>query len=123
MARVEDKPATQSDLPGKRIGVIAGLVAISCCVGPAVLALFGLVSAANAYLWADRLYGGYAWWFRAAGLLVAVGLTARTLRRRNQCSIAGARGNRRALAVMATTAVLTYAVLYGVTTALGHLAT
>ena len=123
MARVEDKPATQSELPAKRIGVSAGLVAISCCVGPAVLALFGLVSAADAYLWAGRLSGGYAWWFRAAGLLVAVGLTARTLRRRNQCSIAGARGNRGALAVMATTAVLTYAVLYGVTTALGHLAT
>lgn len=45
---------------------------VLCCVGPAVLALFGVVGAGTAFVWATTLYDGYPWWFRLASL----GLTA-----------------------------------------------
>lgn len=46
----------------------------SCCVGPTVLALLGVISGATALVWATDLYDGYAWWFRGAGLLVLAAL-------------------------------------------------
>ena len=105
-----------------RIGVIAGAAGMLCCVGPTVLALFGLVGAATAYGWATRLYDGYAWWFRLGGLVVLAGLAVWALRRRRACSVAGMRSRWRGLAIAAIVAVVTYGVLYAVTTALGGLA-
>lgn len=55
-------------MPAVRIG----LVGMTCCVGPTVLALVGVVGAGTAYAWAERLDGGYAWWFRLGGLVVMV---------------------------------------------------
>ncbi|MPZ83212.1 MAG: hypothetical protein GEV28_23590 [Actinophytocola sp.] len=109
-------------LPVWRIGLAGGLVGILCCVGPTVLALLGVVSAGTAFVWATDLYDGYAWWFRLGGLAVLLGLGWLSLRRRNQCSVAGMRRWRwRLLAVLAVAAG-TYAVLYGLTTWLGTLA-
>lgn len=104
-----------------RIGIAGGLTAILCCVGPTVLALLGVVSAGTAFVWATDLYDGYAWWFRLAGLLVLTGLVYGSLRRRNQCSIAGVRSLRKRLLAVLGVAVGTYAVLYAVTTWLGTL--
>ena len=77
--------------PAVRIGMLAGLTGILCCVGPTVLAMVGVVGAGTAYAWANTLYDGYAWFFRLAGLLVLGGLVAWSLKRRNQCTLAGAR--------------------------------
>lgn len=94
-----------------------------CCVGPTVLALVGAVGAGTAHAWAVHLYDGYAWWFRLGGLVVLAGLVVVALRRRRACSVAGARSRWRGLLIAAAAAVVTYGVLYAVTTALGGLAT
>ncbi|WP_033288070.1 membrane protein [Amycolatopsis jejuensis] len=109
-------------LPVWRIGLAGGLVGILCCVGPTVLALLGVVGAGTAFAWATNLYGGYAWWFRLGGLLVLTGLIWRSLRRRNQCSVAGLRRWRWRLLAVLGIAVGVYAALYAVTTWLGAFA-
>ncbi|GAW49221.1 MULTISPECIES: hypothetical protein [unclassified Nocardioides] len=111
-----------SPLPSVRIGVLAGLTGILCCVGPTVLAMVGVVGAGTAYAWANTLYDGYAWFFRLAGLLVLGGLVAWSLKRRNQCTLAGARRVWPKLTMSFGIAVLTYALLYGLTTWLGTFA-
>lgn len=109
-------------LPVWRMGLTGGLVGILCCVGPTVLALVGIVSAGTAFAWATNLYDNYAWWFRLGGLVVLAGLVWWSLRRRNQCSVAGVRRWRwRLLAVLAV-AVGTYVALYALTTWLGTFA-
>ena len=113
---------TPERLPVWRMGLTGGLVGILCCVGPTVLALLGLVSAGTAFAWATNLYDNHAWWFRLGGLVVLVGLVWWSLRRRNQCSLAGVRRWRwRLLAVLAV-AVGTYVALYWLTTWLGTFA-
>ena len=117
---------TAADRPGPlavwRIGITGGLTAILCCVGPTVLAMLGVVSAGTAFVWATDLYDGYAWWFRLAGLVVLASLVYWSLRRRNQCSLAGVRSLRKSLFAVLGVAVGTYVVLYAVTTWLGTLA-
>ncbi|MDQ0381438.1 hypothetical protein [Amycolatopsis thermophila] len=106
-------------LPTWRIGLAGGLVGILCCVGPTVLALLGAVTAGTAFAWATNLYDGYAWWFRLGGLAVLAGLVWLSLRRRNQCNVAGMRRWRWPLLAIVGIAVGTYATLYGLTTLLG----
>jgi hypothetical protein len=106
-------------LPVWRIGFAGGLVGILCCVGPAALALLGIVSAGTAFVWATDLYGGYAWWFRLAGLTVMVVLVWVVLRRRNQCTLSGVRGVRWRLLGVLGVAAATYTALYALTTWLG----
>ena len=109
-------------LPSWRIGLAGGLIGIMCCVGPTILALLGVVSAGTAFVWATDLYDNYAWWFRLAGLAVIAALVWLTLRRRNQCSVAGVRRVRWRLAGTLAVAVATYASLYALTTWLGTFA-
>ena len=118
------EPSAESTppLPAVRIGVLAGLTGILCCVGPTVLALVGVVGAGTAYAWANTLYDGYAWFFRLAGLLVLGGLVAWSLKRRNQCTLSGARRVWPKLTMSLGIAVLTYALLYALTTWLGTFA-
>jgi len=118
----KDSPTVGRRLPVLRVGVAGGIVGMLCCVAPTLLALFGVVGAGTAYAWAERLYGGYAWWFRVAGLAALLGLLAVALRRRNSCSVRGARDHRRQIAVTLLAAGATYGVLYAVTTGLGTLA-
>jgi hypothetical protein len=88
----------------------------------AALALLGIISAATAFAWPTNLYDGYAWWFRLGGLVALVALTVWALRRRNQCSLTGARQVWRRLAAALLIAIATYAALYGLTTWLGAFA-
>ncbi|MDT0382553.1 hypothetical protein RM572_27730 [Streptomyces sp. DSM 42041] len=104
------------------MGVIGGLVGISCCVGPTLLALLGIVSATTAFAWATTLCDDYAWWFRLAGLAVLTVLAWVALRRRNQCTVAGLRRGRRRLLAALAVAAATYGALYLITTWLGTLA-
>lgn len=117
-----DSRERRPGLPVWRTGLVGGLVGISCCAGPTVLALLGLVSAATAFTWATDLYDGYAWWFRLAGLLVLGVLVWWSLRRRDQCSLAGVRRWRYRLLGVLGVAVGTYAGLYALTTWLGTVA-
>ena len=113
---------TRRGLPAVRIGLAAGITGLLCCIGPTVLALLSVVSAGTAFVWATDLYDGYAWWFRAGGLLLLVGLVAWALRRRNQCSLGGVRKVWPRLVLALGVAVATYTVLYAVTTWLGTFA-
>lgn len=114
---------TRTDrLPVWPIGLTGGLVGILCCVGPTVLALLGVVSAGTAFVWATDLYADYAWWFRLGGLAVLAGLIWLSLRRRNQCSVAGMRRWRWRLLAVLGIAAGTYGALYGLTTWLGTFA-
>ena len=109
-------------LPTWRIGLAGGLVGIMCCVGPTLLALLGIISAGTAFTWATDLYDGYAWWFRLGGLAVLAVLVWVSLRRRDQCSLAGVRQVRRRLLYIGAIAAGTYAALYALTTWLGTFA-
>jgi hypothetical protein len=108
-------------IPVLRIGALGGIVGMLCCVGPTLLALVGVISAATAYGWAENLYGGYAWWFRGGGLVFMIGLLLFSLRRQRQCALAGIGRVRSRLVQLLATAVATYGVLYVATTLLGHL--
>jgi hypothetical protein len=114
--------ATTDGLPVWRIGITGGVVGILCCVGPTVLGLFGIISAATAFAWANNLYDNYAWWFRLGGLAVLAALIWISLRRRRQCSIDGIRRRRKRLLAVLAIAAGTYGVLYAVTTWLGTFA-
>lgn len=127
MATSKQTPPTsakpESDrLPMWRIGLTGGLVGILCCVGPTVLALVGIVSAGTAFAWATNLYDNQAWWFRLGGLAVLALLVWISLRRRNQCSLAGLRRWRWRLLAVLGIAAATYGALYGLTTWLGTFA-
>lgn len=113
------RPAAVPVVP---IGIAGGFVAILCCAGPTLLAMVGVVSAGTAVAWATRLYDGYAWWFRLAGLGTMAGLVWLAARRRGQCSIDGLRRMRRRLFALAAVATCTYVALYAATTWLGSLA-
>lgn len=120
----EGRPQDDEDrlrLPATRIGLLSGLVAILCCVGPAALALLGLIGGATAYTLATDLYTEWGWWFRAAGLLVAAALVWIALRRRDACHADGVRRSWRSLAVIVVVGGLTYGILYALTTWLGTL--
>jgi uncharacterized membrane protein len=113
---------TSDRLPVWRIGITGGVVGILCCVGPTILALFGIVSAATAFAWANNLYDNFAWWFRLGGLAALAALIWLSLRRQDQCSIDGIRRRRMRLLAVAAIAVGTYAALYALTTWLGTFA-
>lgn len=104
------------------IGVGAGAIGIICCVSPVVLFLLGISTAAEAVTLGDRLYYGYAWYFRGAGLLLAAAATIVYLRRRRSCSAAGAAAYWRTLLGVGVTMVVTYAALYALTGYLAALA-
>jgi hypothetical protein len=104
-------------------GVASGFVAILCCAGPTLLAVFGVVSAGTALAWATSLYDGYPWWFRLAGLATMAGLVWLTARRREHCPVDGLRLLRRRLLAIAAVAGGTYGALHAATTWLGSLTT
>ncbi|MCI0424423.1 MAG: hypothetical protein L0Z49_07495 [Actinobacteria bacterium] len=115
-----EKDRTRGKLPTWRIGLTGGLVGMLCCVGPTLLAIFGVVSAGTAFAMATDLYEGYGWWFRGAGLLVLAGMVWLALRRRAMCNVAGLRQVRFRIIGILAVAVVTYLILYVVTTRLGE---
>lgn len=110
------------DRSGVTLGALAGLLGISCCVAPTVLALLGLSSVSFAISLGTTLYGRYGWFFRgAAVVLAALGVT-HMLRRRQACSLRGAAGQWRLLLTVALAMAAVYGALYCLTTWLARLA-
>ena len=107
-------------VPGAiRAGLVSGFVAITCCVSPVILALLGVVTAAEAVSLGDTLYYDYGWYFRGAGLVVAGIVFALYLRRRRSCSLRGARRHKRAATILVLSGAATYAGLFWFTKYLG----
>lgn len=104
------------DRPGLLLGFVAGLAGISCCVGPAVLALLGLSSVSFAISLGNTLYYRYGWYFRGAAVVfAAVGILG-LFRRRKSCTLRGVREQWRLLVTVASAMVVVYAGLYWLTT-------
>ena len=113
------EPANSSLKRGLLVGLASGLVAITCCVSPVVLALLGVATAAEAVTLGDTLYYTYGWYFRAAGLAVAALAVILFLRGRGVCNVRGAYQYRRMLIVLVASGAATYAALFWFTKYLG----
>jgi hypothetical protein len=103
-----------------RLGLLAGLVGISCCVTPTVLALLGLASASAAVSLGNTLYYQYGWWFRGAAVLLAGVGIVRMLRARRACSLRGAATHWRLLLTTALVMTAVYVFLAWLTTELAR---
>jgi len=110
------------DRSGLKLGVLAGLVGISCCVGPTVLALLGLASVSFAISLSNTLYYGYGWYFRGAALLIGALGVVGLLRRRKSCTLRGAREQWQLLLTVVAAMAVVYVALYRLTTWLGRAA-
>ncbi len=110
------------DRAGLRLGIVAGLAAISCCVGPTVLALLGLSSVSLAISLGNTLYYQYGWYFRGAALVLAAAGVVGLLRGRRSCTLRGARQQWRLLLTVVVTMAVVYTGLYLVTTWLARAA-
>lgn len=102
----------------RRLGAIAGLIGIGCCIYPVALALFGLASVTEAIALGNTLYGVWGWTFKLAGGALAVGGIVLQLRRRGQCSIEGAARNRGYILRVVLLGIVVYWAVYGITKAL-----
>ena len=107
---------------GIGLGLLSGLVGMLCCVTPTVLVLFGLTTATAAVGLATRWYAEYAWYLRGAAALLAMAGIVLHLKRRNACSLRGARENLSLIVTTIVVGALTYGALYWFTTWLGRLA-
>lgn len=120
MQSTSQRPQTSGEIKkGILFGVTSGLVAITCCVSPVVLALLGIATAAEAVSLGDTLYYTYGWFFRAAGIAAAAAAVIIFLRGRRECSLHGAYRYRRMIAVLAVSGIATYAALFWFTKYLG----
>lgn len=102
-------------------GVIAGFVGLGCCVGPAIAASVGVMSATAALDAANHLYNEWGSLFKALGLTAAGVAVVLTLRRRKVCRAQGT-SLRGFFLWLVASGVATYSFLYVLTTWLGALA-
>lgn len=98
-------------------GLGAGVVALGCCVGPAVAVLLGLTSATVAVDVATNLYAEWGWAFKLAGLGFALAAIGVARKRSLRCSTKPRL--MRFSAILLSTAIIAYGLLYIGTTALG----
>ncbi len=103
------------DKAGLKLGLLAGLVGISCCVSPVVMVLLGLASVSFAISLGNTLYYGYGWYFRGAALILAAVGVIGVLRGRHACSLRGARAQWRLLLTVVIAMVVVYVSLYWLT--------
>lgn len=106
---------------GLKLGTLAGLVGISCCVTPVVLVLVGLSSVSFAISLGNTLYYQYGWYFRGAALLFAFAGLYIHLKRRNACTLRGAKSQWRMIAAVFGSMVVVYWLLYLLTSYLGRI--
>ncbi len=105
---------------GAVLGLGLGFVGLGCCVGPAIAALAGVISATVAVDLATDLYRDWGWAFKLVALCLGI-VAILIVKRRSECSIAQPR-MLRFIATLVLSGLVTYGVLYAVTTRLGGLA-
>ncbi len=108
------------DRSGINLGMLAGLLGISCCVTPVVLVLLGLSSVSFAISLGNTLYYQYGWYFRGAALLLALGGLYVHLKRKNACTLRGAKSRWRTILAVFISMVVVYWALYLLTSYLGR---
>ena len=104
---------------GAFLGLVSGLVAISCCVSPVVLVLLGVATAAEAVSLGNTLYYTYGWLFRGVGILVAGVAVVIYLRQRGSCNLRGVHHYRGMLLTLVLAGGTTYAGMFWLTRYLG----
>lgn len=104
-------------------GVLAGLIGIGCCVYPVVLVLLGLSTASAALDLGNRLFAEWGWAFRLAGAGFAVVAILVQRRRARACPVDARPSATRTVLIVVLTAVITYILVYAITTWLGRVAT
>jgi hypothetical protein len=119
-----DRPSQlpRVDRAGAPLGAFAGLVGITCCLGPTVLAVLGLTSVSFAISLGNTLYYTYGWYFRGAAILLATLGTLHLLNRRAACSLQGARQQWRLLATVLLAMMVVYVVFLALTAYLERVA-
>ena len=108
------------DRAGLKLGLLAGLVGIVCCVSPVVMVLLGLASVSFAISLGNTLYYQYGWYFRGAALVLAAGGVIGILRGRNACTLRSARAQWRLLLTVIVAMVAVYVSLYWLTSYLAR---
>jgi peptidoglycan/LPS O-acetylase OafA/YrhL len=98
-----------------------GFVGLGCCVGPAIAALVGVISATVAVDLATDLYKDWGWAFKLVAACLGIVAVLVAKRKAVKCSIAQPRIGR-LIATLVLTGLVTYGALYAVTTRLGELA-
>ena len=106
---------------GAILGLGLGFVGLGCCVGPAIAALAGVISATVAVDLATDLYRDWGWAFKIVALCLGIVAILVAKRRSSECAIAPPRTGR-FIATLVLTGLVTYGVLYAATTWLGKLA-
>lgn len=119
---VQDPPRTVPRSRPGRVGVVAGLVGIACCVSPVVLVLLGLSTAAAAVDLGNTLFREWGWAFRLAGLSLIAAAVIAQRRRARSCPVDQRPRILRNTLIMSAVAVATYGALYAITTWLGDAA-
>lgn len=109
---------------GRRLGALAGLIGISCCVAPVAAVLLGMTTAAAAVDLGNFLYGEWGWAFKLAAVAFAVTALVVQRRKANAAVCApGQKPNLKLMAVwMAGSGVAVYTALYFATKGLERLA-
>lgn len=110
------------DRAGLKLGALAGLLGISCCVSPVVLVLVGLSSVSFAITLGNTLYYEYGWYFRGLAIVLATAGVIGILRRRKACSLRGARDQWKLLLTVLVAMVVVYWSLFWLTRYLADLA-
>lgn len=110
------------DRSGLKLGAIAGLLGISCCVSPVVLVLLGLSSVSFAISLGNTLYYEYGWYFRGPAIALALAGVIGILRGRKACSLRGARAQWKLLLTVLVVMVVVYWSLFWLTTYLAGMA-
>lgn len=110
------------DRAGLKLGALAGLLGISCCVSPVVLVLVGLSSVSFAITLGNTLYYEYGWYFRGPAIVLATAGVIGILRRRKACSLRGARDQWKLLLTVLVAMVVVYWSLFWLTRYLADLA-
>lgn len=111
------------DRAGWTLGSLAGLVGISCCALPTVLALLGLASVSSVISLGNTLYDGYGWYFRGAAVVLAALATLAVLRRRQACTLRGAGSQGPLFVAVGVAMIVVYTALYWLTAWLARIAT
>ena len=119
----QETPAAVRPRRSAFLGAIAGLIGIGCCVYPVALVLLGVSSAAAAVDLANVLLDEWGWAFKSAGAAFALVALWIQRRRARACPVDARPALARTALWISAIAVATYAVVYGLTTWLGSLAT
>ena len=104
-----------------KIGVVAGFLALLCCVSPVVLVLLGLSSVSAAIALGYNLYNNYKFYFLGLSFVFLMSALYIHLRKEKVCNLQGIRRHKNMIIVAVFVTILIYIFLFYFTTWLAYL--